>query len=267
MLLSTFDILEGHIVETVLEDRGGAGASFGDRGCAGASFGDRFGTEILGYTGDTLTMESAPHSSGRRVWKRVSRYEPHEPSGWVRADADRVQLLQDEFGESPFPLGATSLAFDADGVWHLDKLTETPCTGLALAVDDDVHHLQTEVDGRLEYIRWDGDELLRELPSVPGNGREPWDEFGGDEPRIRLGPEGQVALVVGKGRAVIRPADADQHRQTTTVNLTLEGEGTVELHPVGGAPVTCASSCTIEAPVGLYLPYKSVAQSTSASAR
>lgn len=476
-LLSSFDVLEGHIVETVLEDRGGAGASFGDR----------FGTEILGYTGDTLTMESATHSSGRRVWKRVSRYEPHEPSGWVRAEADRVQLPQGESGESPFPLGTTSLAFDADGdwhivasqqprpsmpgggsssfagaiygsrknscisrtqpiprfggytelmigpdprhdplepasevlvlpdnnwdtgqvgirtrpvgdnrtfdawqyealdglswiyndgsslgpdgtlrfmrhdrtnggedlwtigpdnatfvplpvtpqskvvftserracfltfgpwdadiflwceqtdgtftskevtgtawtggpppgsytlaptpdggvavascfrglelylehdgAWHLDKLTETPCTGLALAVDDDVYHLRTEVEGRLEYVRWDGDELLRELPSVPAAGSGPWDEFGGDEPRIRLGPEGQVALVVGKGRAVIRPADAERHRQMTRVTVTFEGEGAVELRPVGGAPVTCTATCSIDAPIGLYLPY------------
>jgi hypothetical protein len=470
VLWTTFEVAEGHIVETVLEDRGQANAAPGER----------FGTEILGYTGDTLTMESVSAPSGRRVWRRIPRYEPHEPSGWVRAEASRSHLPHDEAGvESPFPLGATSLAFDGDGDWHLvasqqprtsmpgnspsvgpgalyasrknacatrteaiaqfggyteilidpdeavillpdnnfdsgqigirsrpvgdnlthsdwqyrelegaswiyndgsalgpdgslrfmrrdrldggeviwtvgpdttppvpllvadhwaviftsdrracfltletwdtdlllwceqadgtftseavtgtawtggpppgshalgptpdggvivgscfrgvelyvkdegawsrHRLTETPCTGLALAVDaQDRVHLRAEMNGRLEYLRWDGSTVLRELPSVSLNGREPWDEFGGDEPRIRLGPQGQVALVIGKARAVIRPADAELHRKTTPVTIQIEGEGELELSPQGAAPVRCTATCTLEAPMGLYLPF------------
>lgn len=98
--VSAFEVAEGHVVESVLDDRDGG------------NVGARFGTEIIALSGDTLVMESRSHPSGRRTWTRIRRYEPRAASGWTLAFAPT------EAG-SPFPTGATSIAFDADDDWHV----------------------------------------------------------------------------------------------------------------------------------------------------
>jgi len=138
------------------------------------------------------------------------------------------------------------------GAWTSTRLTRTPTT-VAFEIDQGgVHHFWSRTlrpnasgvfgEDQLQYVRWDGTTVTRELP-IPE--RAPSLSY--DRPFVRLGPAGEVGLNLGSGAVAIWSPDAAAHRRSVTLTIAKEGEGTVTIEGQAGA---CGDTCVFVVPAG-----------------